>query len=139
MDAGADLTIAGDISGGGATLHKAGVGTLTLNGVQSYGTLNVTAGTAWVSGLIGDGGSTVEVGGGANLKFGGMSQTLAGLSIGAGATVTFASGLGVFNDGVGESKSFGIKAIPEPSASLFVALGAIFLGFRGRRGVRVNI
>ena len=139
VDAGADLTIAGDISGGGATLHKAGVGTLTLNGVQSYGTLNVTAGTAWVSGLIGDGGSTVEVGGGANLKFGGMSQTLAGLSIGAGATVTFASGLGVFNDGVGESKSFGIKAIPEPSASLFVALGAIFLGFRGRRGVRVNI
>ena len=139
VDAGADLTIAGDISGGGATLHKAGVGTLTLNGVQSYGTLNVAAGTAWVSGLIGDGGSTVEVGGGANLKFGGMSQTLAGLSIGAGATVTFASGLGVFNDGVGESKSFGIKAIPEPSASLFVALGAIFLGFRGRRGVRVNI
>ena len=139
VDAGADLTIAGDISGGGATLHKAGAGALTLNGVQSYGTLNVAAGTAWVSGLIGDGGSTVEVGGGANLKFGGMSQTLAGLSIGAGATVTFASGLGSLNVGAGESKSLGINAIPEPSASLFLALGAIFLGFRGRRGVRVNI
>ena len=138
VDAGADLTIAGDISGGGATLNKAGAGALTLNGVQSYGTLNVAAGTAWVSGLIGDGGSTVEVGGGANLKFGGISQTLAGLSIGAGATVTFASGLGSLNVGAGESKSLGINAIPEPSASLFLALGAIFGGFWSRRGVRVT-
>ena len=107
--------------------------------MQSYGTLNVAAGTAWVSGLIGDGGSTVEVGGGANLKFGGMSHTLTGLSIGAGATVTFANGLGSLNVGVVESKSLRIRAIPEPSASLFLALGAIFGGFRSRRGVRVNI
>ena len=138
VDAGADLTIAGDISGGGATLNKAGAGALTLNGVQSYGTLNVAAGTAWVSGLIGDGGSTVEVGGGANLKFGGISQTLAGLSIGAGATVTFTSGLGSLNVGAGESKSLGTNAIPEPSASLFLALGVIFGGFWSRRGVRVT-
>jgi len=136
--AGADLTINGDMSGGGATLNKAGWGTLILNGVQGYGRLSVGAGTAWVSGLIGDGGSTVEVGGGANLKMGGISQTLSGLSIGAGATVTFASGLGSLNVGVGESKSLGINAIPEPSASLFLALGAIFGGFRSRRGVRVT-
>ena len=136
--AGADLTINGDMSGGGATLNKAGGGTLILHGVQGYGRLSVAAGTAWVSGLIGDGGSTVEVGGGANLKMGGISQTLSGLSIGAGATVTFASGLGLLNVGVGESKLLGINAIPEPSASLFLALGAIFGGFRSRRGVRVT-
>ena len=98
---GADLTVAGDITGAGATLTKTGAGTLNLNGAQNYGTLTASGGTTNVNGSLGSGGASVQVNGGAALKFGSVSQTLASLSIGAGATVTFTSGPQNFtkNDG----------------------------------------
>jgi len=130
---GADLTVAGDITGAGATLTKTGAGTLNLNGAQNYGTLTASGGTTNVNGVLGSGGTTVHVLAGAAVKFGSVSQTLASLTIGAGATVTFTSGVAAFSGG--EGKSPGVAAVPEPSSALLAALGTALLGLRRRRAV----
>ena len=135
---GADLTVSGDISGAGAALAKTGVGTLTLNGAQNYGTLTASAGTTNVNGTLGTGGSTVNASAGAKVKFGSLSQKLAALNIGAGATVTFTSGTatGAFSSGGSDGKSPGAAAVPEPSALALAAFGTVLLGFQRRRAVR---
>ena len=130
---GAGLTVAGDISGTGATLAKTGVGTLTLNGAQNYATLTAGGGTTNVNGALGSGGATVHVNAGAVVKFGSVSQTLAALNIGAGGTVIFSSGPAAFS-GVG-AKSGGLAVVPEPSVIVLATLGSVLLGLRRRRSI----
>lgn len=132
---GAALTVAGDIAGAGATLTKTGVGTLNLNGAQNYGTLIASGGTTNVNGVLGSGGASVQVNGGAALKFGSVSQSLAALTIGAGSTVTFTSGVAAFS-GAGD-KPPGGTAVPEPSVAFLAALGTALLGLR-RRSVTIR-
>ena len=109
-------------------------GSQTLTGFLNYASLTTTAGVLNVNGGIGAGTSTVTVNNlGTRLNFGSVSQTLASLTIGAGATVTFTSGVAAFSGG--EGKPPGVAAVPEPSSALLAALGAALLGLRRRRAV----
>ena len=130
------LVVGGAVSGNFA-LTKAGNGVLNLNGAQGYDSLTADAGTTNVNGALGtvpaNGTATVTVSPGAKLKFGNVSQTLSSLTIGAGATVTFTSGMatGSFS-GSGKASSFGGAAVvPEPGA-----IGLVFAGARGLLGRR---
>ena len=120
--------------GTAGTLLKTGPGTLSLNGVQTYDTLTIDAGLGIVNSAVGTGGSTVNVNAGAALKFGSVSQTLSSLTIGAGATVTFTSGVAAFSGG-GKAPSFGgSAAVPEPGSLGLLLVGALGMLNRHRRG-----
>ena len=122
---------------GSGTVTKNGTGTLTLNGAQGYATLLANAGTTNVNGMFTTGG-TSHVVANANIHFGSVSQTLASLSIGAGATVTFSSGLASFTDSGGsKAQSFGgTTGVPEPGSAGLLAAAALALLARRRRGAR---
>ena len=111
---GSRLTINGAISqSGDRILTKEGTGTLDLNGAElKFKTLAVNGGTVNVNGKLGGttGGlagtaavSVSNAAGGAPsiLNFGNVSQTLSSLTIGAGSTVTFGSGLASSSTGSG--------------------------------------
>ena len=71
--------------------------------------------------------------GGTKLCFGGVSQTIGSLSIGAGATVVFTSGVasGAFSD---PGKGFGGAAlVPEPGTFGLLLIGALGVLHRRRR------
>ena len=126
---------------GNFVLTKAGNGVLNLDGAQGYDSLTADAGTTNVNGALGtlpaNGTATVTVSPGAKLKFGNVSQTLSSLTIGAGATVTFTSGMatGSFSGG-GKAPSFGGAAVvPEPGTIGLVLAGALGLLGRRRRAV----
>ena len=128
------LVVGGNVSGNFA-LTKAGAGVLDLNGTQAYSTLTAAAGTTNVNGAFvpPSGTASVAVSAGAKLKFGTVSQTLGSLSIGAGATVVFSSGVatGAFDGG---EKGAGIgraATVPEPGSAGLLLAGA--LGVFGRR------
>ncbi|MCE9609012.1 MAG: autotransporter-associated beta strand repeat-containing protein [Chthoniobacter sp.] len=122
---------------------KVGSGTLSLNGAsQNYGTLTTTLGSTNVNGVLGTG--TTNVVANADLKFGSVSQTLGSLTIGAGATVTFTSGLASFGGdklpGIsGVAPSFGGSGIggsavvPEPGVLGLLLVGALGVLNRRRR------
>ena len=142
-DANQTLVVSGNVSVSGdpgtVGLTKAGAGTLDLNGQQAYNTFVVTGGTTNVNGALGtlpaNGTATVTVSPGAKLKFGNVSQTLSSLTIGAGATVTFTSGMatGSFS-GSGKAPSFGGAAVvPEPGTLGLLLVGALGLLNRRRR------
>jgi hypothetical protein len=84
-----------------------------------------------------------DTGGGAptTLKFGSVSQTLASLTIGAGATVTFTSGTASFSAGTsGKAAGYGSDPVsgglvPEPGTTGLLLAGALgLLARRNRRG-----
>ena len=113
---------------------KVGAGTLSLNGAsQNYGTLTATDGTTNVNGTLGTGISTVSVTGASSLKFGSVSQTLGSLTIGAGSTVTFTSGLASFSGDNGKPASFGTSTVPEPGTLGLLLIGALGVLNRRRR------
>ncbi len=144
LDAGANSLRVGSngestVSTGGITaaaLTKEGAGTLTLTGPQTYATLTTDAGAGAtiVNTAIGTGTTAVVANG--NIRFGAVSQTLASLTIGAGASVTFTSGPASFadNGADGKSASFGgAAAVPEPGALGLLLVGALGLLAARRR------
>jgi hypothetical protein len=65
------------------------------------------------------------------VKFGTVSQRLAALTIGAGATVTFTSGAASLSGEGGGKTPAGTSAVPEPGALVLLLAGAV--GLLGRR------
>jgi len=107
--------------------------------VASLYSLMVADGTTNVNSALGAAGGSADVvvgdglGGTAKLRFGSVSQTLGSLTIGAGATVVFTSGLasGAFS---GDDKGAGFAggaAVPEPGTLGLLLVGA--LGMLNRR------
>jgi fibronectin-binding autotransporter adhesin len=163
------LTLAGNTSIGGAgstgTLNidgilAAGANTLTTlgTGVTNFGVpsdltsltnLLVTDGTTNVNSALGTAGNTAvtvsDLGNGTKLRFGSVSQTLTSLTIGAGATVVFTSGLAsgslTGDDGGGKAAGFGSPAssfgggatVPEPGTLGLLLVGALGMLNRRRR------
>ena len=114
---------------------KTGAESLTLDGNQIYDALTVSDGTLNVNGILGSGSTVVIVndtplGISTQLRFGGVSQNLASLSIGEGALVTFSSNLA--SVAVGSSK--GVATVPEPSSLTLLMLSVI--GFLQRQRSR---
>jgi autotransporter-associated beta strand protein len=147
-----DAALSGDINGTAATggLIKTGTGALNLNGAtQGYDILDVNDGTANVNGTLGTAPglavvTVTDAGNGTKLRFGSVSQTLSSLTIGAGATVIFTSGLasGSFgDDGGGKVAGFGSPAssfsggatVPEPGTLGLLLVGALGMLNRRRR------
>ena len=129
----ASTTSTGDITA--AAVTKVGAGTLDLNGAnQNYNTLTAYAGTTNVNGALTTLTADVTVNnGGTKLCFGGVSQTIGSLSIGAGAMVVFTSGVasGAFSD---PGKGFGGAAlVPEPGTFGLLLIGALGVLHRRRR------
>ena len=115
----------GVTSFGAAPGSLAGVGNLTAEG----GTTNVNSG-------LGGGTSNVSVTGTTTLRFGSVSQTLSSLTIGAGSTVIFTSGLasGAFGGGGGKVAGLGGNAtVPEPGTLGLLVIGALGVLNRRRR------
>ena len=117
---------------GGGVLNLAPGAVLTLNTLTANdGTLNVNSalGNAVVSVSDAPGGSPTK------LRFGSVSQTLSSLTIGAGATVVFTSGVasGAFS---GDDKGAGFSGgatVPEPGTIGLLLVGAIGMLSRRRR------
>lgn len=123
-DATAALTINAAIANHttASSVTKTGVGSVHLRGAQNYATLYANEGTTHLHTALGSGTSAMHVGAGAAVEIT-ASQTLAALTIGAGATVTFSSG----------APSFAGAAVPEPGACALLALGTLGLAARRRR------
>jgi hypothetical protein len=146
-----DTDITGGIAKGGATsiaVTKAGTGTLNLaaGSALAIDSLMANDGTTTVNSTLGTGTSVTvnDTGGGAatSLKFGSVSQTLASLTIGAGATVTFTSGPASFTGSTsGKAAGFGSGQpsgglVPEPGTTGLLLAGA--LGLLARRARRTR-
>ncbi len=136
---GAESSFAGVLTGAGEVV-KTGAGTLNLasGSVLTFDTLTVDAGTLNVNSALGtaSGTASVTVAENARLKFGSVSQTLSSLTIGAGATVSFSSGLASFSGGgfAAKAPSFGGAAVvPEPGTLGLLLVGALGVLNRRRR------
>ena len=132
--AGQTLTVGNALTAG--TLTKQGTGTLSFGAaapLSGVGNLASTAGTTNVNTALGSGSAAVTLTGASTVKFGSVSQTLGSLTIGAGSTVTFTSGLASFSGGAGgKAPSFGGSGVvPEPGTIGLLLVGA--LGFLNRR------
>ena len=125
------LTVAGAISGTGTVTNGGGTANvLNLNGPQGYATLNANFGTTNVNGSFTTGTATVNAN--ATVKFG-ASQTLAALVIADGVEVTFGDPLSF----AGGAEKFDAPAlVPEPGALGLLAVGALALPARRRRGAQ---
>jgi hypothetical protein len=148
------LNIDGILAAGANTLTTLGTG-VTNFGVPSTLTsltnLLVTDGTTNVNSALGTAGNTTvdvsDIAGGpaTKLRFGSVSQTLTSLTIGAGATVVFTSGLAsgslTGDDGGGKAAGFGSPAssfgggatVPEPGTLGLLLVGALGMLNRRRR------
>ena len=143
----ADTTLGGagtlNVNGavtGGFNLTKVGAGTTNFGpsggggSLAGVGNLTASAGTTNVNSVLGSGSSAVSVSGATTLKFGSVSQTLGSLTIGAGSTVTFTSGLASFSGGGGKAPSLGGSAVvPEPGTLGLLLVGALGVLSRRRR------
>ena len=119
------LTVNGGIAGAGFAVTKVGAGTLNLAGTQTYASLTTNGGITNVNTAIGTGTSTVTANAATNFY---ASQTLASLTIGTGAEVTFGDGLAF----AGGPEKFGAPAlVPEPGSLGLLLTGS--LGLLGRR------
>jgi fibronectin-binding autotransporter adhesin len=123
----------------------------SLSDLTSLGTLLVTDGTTNVNSALGTAGNAVVtvsdtlLGNPTKLRFGSVSQTLTSLTIGAGATVVFTSGLAsgslTGDDGGGKAAGFGSPAssfgggatVPEPGTLGLLLVGALGMLNRRRR------
>ena len=101
--------------------------------LSGVGNLASTAGTTNVNSALGSGSAAVTLTGASTVKFGSVSQTLSSLTIGAGSTATFTSGLASFSGGAGgKAPSFGGSGVvPEPGTIGLLLVGA--LGILNRR------
>ena len=123
----------------GTALTKSGTGTLNFgvsSGLTGLGALAANNGTTHVNSALGTGTSTVSVTAATTLKFGSVSQTLSSLTIGAGSTVTFTSGLASFSGGSGgkaPSRGGGSAVVPEPGTLGLLLVGALGMLNRRRR------
>jgi autotransporter-associated beta strand protein len=145
------LNIDGIVAAGANTLTTLGTGETTFGAAStltSVASLAVTDGTTNVNSALGTAGNTAvtvsDLGNGTKLRFGSVSQTLSSLTIGAGATVIFTSGLasGSFgDDGGGKAAGFGSPAssfgggatVPEPGTLGLLLVGALGMLNRRRR------
>ena len=132
---GQTVTLAVGSSVTGTTLRvadSAGGGVLNINGGQTYGALVTNGGITNVRTALGSGTSTITANATTNIY---VSQTLASLTIGNGAVVTFGDGL-PFSTGPGKSAaSFGGNpgVVPEPGSIGLLVVGALGLMARRRR------
>jgi len=122
------------------SVTKTGTGVWDLNGNNTFtGPLTVDDGTLNVNGTLATGLAVTVTdtanGASTKLRFGSVSQTLGSLTIGAGATVVFTSGLasGAFS---GDDKGAGFAggaAVPEPGTLGLLLVGALGMLNRRRR------
>ncbi len=120
----------------GSTLTKTGLGTLNFDAnstLTGLGALAANNGTTNVNSVLGGGSSTVSVTGATTLKFGSVSQTLSSLTIGAGSTVTFTSGVAAFSGGGGGKVTSLGSTVPEPGTLGLLLVGALGVLNRRRR------
>ena len=112
----------GAVALGGQTLSLGGAHDITLASISGVGTVAKSgAGTLEINGAIGSGGVTLDATAGTTRLH--LSQTLASLTIGAGATVVFASPL----------PAFAPATVPEPGTFGLMLVGALGM-LRRRRG-----
>jgi hypothetical protein len=129
----------GAVALGGRTLTFTGANDASLASASGSGTVAKSgAGTLDINGPLGTGGVTVNANTGTTRFH--TSQTLASLTIGAGATVVFTSGVAFADSGGGKTSGFGTPAssfgtgsavVPEPGTIGLLLVGA--LGVLGRR------
>ena len=114
------------------TVTKAGAGTLTLSGTQTYKTLNANGGVTNLNSALGTGTSTINANAAVNIN---ASQTLAALIIADGVEVTFGDGL-PFDGGPDKGAAFGggTAAVPEPGSAGLLLAGALGFLSRQKRG-----
>ena len=145
------LNINGLVTTGGNTLTTLGTGVTTFGAASDLTSLTnlvVTDGTTNVNSALGTAGNavvTVSDSPVTKLRFGSVSQTLTSLTIGAGATVIFTSGLAsgalTGDDGGSKAAGFGSPAssfgggatVPEPGTLGLLLVGALGMLNRRRR------
>ena len=129
------LTVGSPLSA--TTLTKQGDGTLTFGTsatLSGVGSLASTLGTTNINSALGGGSAAVTLTGASTVKFGSISQTLGSLTIGAGSTVTFTSGVASFSGAGGKGAGFaGAAAVPEPGTLGLLLVGALGALNRRRR------
>ena len=139
IGAGATVTF----SSGPQHFTKNDGGTQSLSGFLNFASVTTNAGVLNVNGAVGGGTSSVAVNNpGTKLKFGSVSQTLASLSIGAGANVIFTSGVAsgsVSGEEDGKALAFAGNLVrgataPEPGTLGLLLVGALGVLGRRRRG-----
>ena len=131
-------------SGGARALTKVGTGTLQLNGVQTYSTLNTQGGRTDLNNTLGTGTSILNANAQTNIT---VSVTLGALNIGAGAVVTLgnppppapalagdalADGFSEVGDALAGAP---VQGVPEPGSAALLLAGA--LGLLSRRRPRI--
>ena len=145
------LNINGIVAAGANTLTTLGTGVTTFGAASDLTSLTnlvVTDGTTNVNSALGTAGNavvTVSDSPVTKLRFGSVSQTLTSLTIGAGATVIFTSGLAsgalTGDDGGSKAAGFGSPAssfgggatVPEPGTLGLLLVGALGMLNRRRR------
>jgi autotransporter-associated beta strand protein len=142
------LNIDGALTANGHAVTTVGSGVITFGAAGSLASLyslTVTDGTTNVNSAIGAAAGNADVvvgdgfGGTAKLRLGSVSQTLGSLTIGAGSTVVFTSGLatGAFSGGGGGDKGAGFggggATVPEPGTLGLLLVGALGMLNRRRR------
>ena len=126
----------------GTTLTKVGGGKLVLAGTQTYATLDTEGGRTDIASALGTGLSSIIANAETNI---GVDLTLASLTIGDGAVVTFGAPLppapagagemaGLASDLGGDLAGVQVQGVPEPGSAMLLFGGMLtILGLRRRR------